>query len=87
MEIAKRVLRYLNENPQASDTFEGILHWWLLDRIIVEEEEIVREALAQLVERNLILVAQTADARLHYRLNTEQIEEVRKLLHEAVKTG
>lgn len=84
-EIALRVLRYLDENPQASDTLEGILHWWLLDRIIVEEEEAVKQALTQLVERNLIIAAQTTDARLHYRLNAEQIEEARKLLHEAVK--
>lgn len=82
--IAIRILSYLNENPQASDTIEGILHWWLLDRIIVEEEAVVKQVLTQLVERNLIMVAQTTDARPYYRLNTEQIDEVRKLLHEEV---
>ena len=83
--MALKILRYLTENPNAADTAEGILQWWLLDRAIVEEEEAMRRALDRLVEQNLIVVVQAADARRHYRLNTEQIEETRKLICEAAE--
>lgn len=82
-ETALRILRYLDENPNAADTAEGILQWWLLERTIIEEEEAVSQALDSLVESNLIVVVQAADARQHYRLNTEQIEKTRKLIREA----
>lgn len=28
-EIAQAILRYLEHNPQAADTIEGIAKWWL----------------------------------------------------------
>jgi Fe2+ or Zn2+ uptake regulation protein len=83
--MALKILRYLAENPNAADTAEGILQWWLLDRAIVEEEAAMRRALDRLVERNLIVAVEAADARHHYRLNAEQIEETRKLIDEAEK--
>jgi Fe2+ or Zn2+ uptake regulation protein len=86
-EMALKILRYLAENPNAADTAEGILHWWLLDRAIVEEEAAMRRALDCLVERNLIVAIQAIDARRHYRLNAEQIEETRKLIGEATERG
>ena len=84
-DMALKILRYLAENPGAADTAEGILQWWLLDRAIVEEEEAMGRALECLLERNLIVAVQAADARRHYRLNAEQIEETRKLISEEAK--
>lgn len=83
--MALKILRYLDENPNAADTAEGILQWWILDRTIIEQEEIVIHALDKLVESNLIVAIETADARQHYHLNTEQIEKTRKLIHEELE--
>ena len=82
-EIALRILHYLAENPQAADTVEGILQWWLLERTIVEEQQAVERALDRLVELGLIIEARAADAHRRYHLNAEQIETVRKLIREA----
>jgi hypothetical protein len=82
-EIALRILNYLAENPQAADTVEGILQWWLLERTIVEEQQAVEGALYLLVELDLIIEVGAADARRHYHLNAERIEMVRKLIREA----
>ena len=82
-EIALRILHYLAENPQAADTVEGILQWWLLEGTIVEEQQAVQRALDRLVELDLIIEVHTADAHRHYHLNAEQIEMVRKLIREA----
>jgi len=81
--IALRILRYLAENPNAADTAEGILQWWLLERAIIEEEEVLGRALNCLVDRDLIVAVQTADARRHYHLNAQQTDEIRKLINEA----
>jgi len=82
-DVALKILRYLAENPHAADTTEGIIEWWLLDRMIVEQEDIVESALHLLVERNLIVAEQAADARYYYHLNAKQIQEIRKLIGEA----
>lgn len=82
-EVALKILHYLVENPQAADTVEGILQWWLLERTIIEEQEAVESALDRLVELNLIIEMQAADGRRHYHLNAEQIEMAQKLIREA----
>lgn len=84
-EIALKILRYLDDNPHAADTVEGILHWWLLERVIVEEKEAVERALDCLVEKQLLVAVQAADSRRHYRLNRKRIRAVRKLISEAGK--
>jgi hypothetical protein len=80
--VALKILRYLTQNPNAADTVEGILEWWLPRQSMVEEQKVVERALEHLVERDLILTVQPADARKHYRLNAERIEETRKLIRE-----
>lgn len=79
-EAARKILCYLAEHPTAADTTEGILQWWLLERTIVEEKETVQRALDRLVEQGLIVAVQSADARRHYHLNAEQIEQTRKII-------
>ena len=74
---------YLDENPNAGDTADGILQWWLLERTIVEQQEALNRALDCLVDRNLIIAVQTADGRRHYHLNAQQTEEIRRLISEA----
>ena len=54
-QIGNKILAYLVENPKAQDTLEGIVEWWLLEREIKFETARVREALADLVARGLIL--------------------------------
>lgn len=78
--IALKILRYLAEHPNAADTAEGILQWWLLERTIIEEEEAVKQSLEHLVEQGLIVAVQSSDARRHYRLNAEKIDQTHNLL-------
>jgi hypothetical protein len=82
-EVAAKILRYLAEHPNAADTSEGILEWWLLRQSILDEEMVVERALDSLVEQKLIFRVEAADARKHYRLNADRIEESRALIREA----
>lgn len=78
-----KILRYLDQNPNAADTVEGILEWWLPNQSIYEEEKVVKRTLDEMVKRNLILATPSSDARRHYRLNTERIQEIRRMIKES----
>lgn len=82
-EVALKILRYLDQNPNAADTVEGILEWWLPNQSIYEEEKVVKRTLDEMVKRNLILATRSSDARRHYRLNTERIQEIRRMIKES----
>jgi hypothetical protein len=78
--IAKEILAFLVEHPQAQDTLEGILQWWLLERGIIRYTAKVQAALAELVSQGLILERQGQDERTHYRINSRKTATIRKIL-------
>jgi len=82
-EISLKILRYLDQNPNAADTLDGILEWWLPKQSLYEQEKIVQRALNSLVEQRLLLIKQSTDARKHYRLNVDRIQEIRRVLTNA----
>ena len=73
--VASEILAYLAHHPQASDTLEGIVEWWLLQQKIEYQTRVVRDALAELVERGFLVKEVMKDARIHYRA-TEKTERV-----------
>ena len=85
-EVTLKILRYLDQNPNAADTVDGILEWWLPKQSIYEEEKVVKRALDELVKQNLILATRSSDARRHYRLNTEYIHEIRRMISDSEHT-
>ena len=81
-EIAREVLGYLIDNPDAQDTLEGIVEWWLLERKIDSRNVKVREALAELIDRGLILERAGSGSRPRYLINADKQEEIRALLRQ-----
>jgi hypothetical protein len=78
--IARAVLSYLAKNPSARDTLEGIVEWWLPEQRIKHDISEVKEVLADLTAKDLILAYETGDTRVHYRINREKEKEIRALL-------
>jgi Fe2+ or Zn2+ uptake regulation protein len=78
--VAVQILRYLNEHPDAADTANGIIEWWLLKQSISEAEDVVKQALDMLIDRNLINFVTSADGRKHYYFNVDETTEARKLI-------
>jgi hypothetical protein len=66
----------LSENPEAQDTFEGIVEWWLLEQKIRHQTATVKEALAELVAKKLLLERTGSDSRTHYRINRRKKKEI-----------
>jgi DNA-binding MarR family transcriptional regulator len=90
-EVCHYILAYLADNPDAGDTFEGIMDWWLLTQSIKFETRTVSKAVASLVAEGLIVEQKGFDSRSIYRIKqTEEIRqgisnrltEIRSLLHE-----
>ena len=78
--IAQGILEYLLENPNAEDTLEGVVQWWLLDRTIKQQTLAVKKALASLVEDGLVVAVTGRDERIHYRINKRRRQQVASLL-------
>jgi hypothetical protein len=74
------ILSYLAENPEAGDTFEGIMEWWLLRQRIKFETRNVSDAVTRLVSEGLIEEHQGSDSRITYRVNKAKEQDVRSLL-------
>lgn len=82
-QIAYEILAYLVENPGAQDTVEGIVEWWLLEQQIKRQTAKVKEALAELVSKGLILQHKGKDLRTHYRINRRKSKEIQALLRQS----
>lgn len=75
-----QILAYLHANPEAQDTLEGIVEWWLLDQKISRQTERVKQALAELIERGLIVARIGTDSRVHYGIERNKLEEIESVL-------
>jgi hypothetical protein len=72
------------EHPNARDTLEGIVEWWLLEQQIKFQTARVKDALSDLVDRGLILEHKGLDSQIHYRINQSRYEEIQELFKRKV---
>lgn len=79
-EIRRALLRYLVENPEASDTLKGITQWWLLEESVRSDRATVESVVARLVDKRLLLEHRSKDGRRHFRVNREKLDQIRDLL-------
>jgi len=88
-EACYHILAYLVDNPDAADTLEGIVEWWLLHRRIRFETRTVSAAVAKLVAEGLIVEEQGSDSRVVYRVRRDaqdsqniqaRLDQIRSLL-------
>lgn len=74
--VAGKILDYLAQNPQAEDTIEGIVEWWLLERRIRYSSEDVEAALRVLVRNEFLVTRESSEGRTYYRLNRAKEREI-----------
>ena len=78
--IAYDILAYLSENPDAQDTLEGITEWWLSENTVKPNITVVGEALAELVERGLVIARSGSDTPTFYKVSRQRMKEISALL-------
>ncbi len=52
--IAAEIMTYLHKRPMASDSLEGIAHWWLVQQAIVKNIVLVEQALEHLANEGKV---------------------------------
>ena len=52
--VAQALLRYLRTHPDAADTLEGVVKWWLPRQRYYDAMESVEAALELLVQRDVV---------------------------------
>jgi hypothetical protein len=66
---APEILDYLARQPNAQDTIDGILHWWVLDAYARKCAPKIAETITKLVERGFLEERQSPDDKIFYRLS------------------
>ncbi|OGW38463.1 MAG: hypothetical protein A2X58_00430 [Nitrospirae bacterium GWC2_56_14] len=67
-EIAREILVYLADHPEAGDTLEGIMQWWLLQRRIQNQIVLVEKALNELVNDGYVKKNINANVEVRYSI-------------------
>lgn len=70
-----RVWNYLKAHPDAGDTLEGIIKWWLPRQELEKAAARIEEALNELVERNYLVAERHSDGQIHYRMHPDRKAE------------
>jgi len=66
---APEILGYLARQPEAQDTIDGILQWWVLDSCIRNWAPKIAKAVAKLVEKGFLEEKPSPDGKTFYHLS------------------
>ena len=77
-EIAQAIGAYVEKNPDAQDTLEGIVQWWLPELEDKPRAALIKQALNQLVADGLIAAHTGKDAQILYRAKRCATESTRR---------
>jgi hypothetical protein len=75
---APEILDYLVRQPEAQDTIEGILHWWVLDACVRKWAPKIADTVAQLVEQGFLEQKRSADGNVFYRVSPHYLATLRQ---------
>ncbi|MGO4700708.1 hypothetical protein [Dyella sp. 2RAB6] len=68
-EVEGAVLAYLAQHPDAADTLDGIVSWWLPQQRYETERQRIEQALSHLVERGQLRRDRLPGGAVLYALN------------------
>ncbi len=70
-ETVRAIMEYLRQNPDAQDTQDGILQWWLTELPTKPRDATVKKALDDLVRAGLLSEHKGKDAQISYRMRKQ----------------
>ena len=74
--VIRDILRYLSEHPDAKDTRDGILRWWISQGTNVPEVDVVQEALDALVAKRWMFKRETMPDQVIYSMNKDHLRDI-----------
>ena len=70
-ETVRAIMEYLRQNPDAQDTQDGILQWWLTELPTKPRDATVKKALEDLVRAGFLNEHKGKDAQISYRMKKQ----------------
>ena len=67
--IAAEIMTYLQQRPMASDSLDGITHWWLVQQAIEKNIDLVEQALEELANEGKVSKQVNTNSDAIYSLN------------------
>jgi hypothetical protein len=80
-QVEKSILQYLLKNPDAGDTLEGIVHWWLLRERIEHEVAQISAILDRFIKENILIKTEINPGNVIFRINKANIEKISHMLN------
>lgn len=74
--VQQQIAAYLLRHPEAEDTLEGIVEWWLLEQRIRTSIRDVQSALRELDELGFLVAGKGPDGQVHYGLDASKRDAV-----------
>jgi hypothetical protein len=78
------ILQYLVEHPEAKDTVEGIINWWLPTNSIIWEIGKLQEVLDFLVSRGWVIEREIIPSTKIYSVNSNCLDEINSVLRKII---
>jgi hypothetical protein len=75
-ETAQAILDYLRRYPEAQDTLEGIVQWWLPEQRFTPRVATIKEALQELLAAKFISEHRGKDAQVSYRITSLGLQKI-----------
>ena len=79
-QVARAILDYLYQHPDAQDTLAGIAEWWLADDKVKTRTVTIKEALDELIEKGFVLAQKGKDLQIRYRMNEQRLKDIEAVL-------
>lgn len=73
----------MQANPQAGDTLEGIMDWWLLEQRIEKGVDEVSAAITWLVANGYLLEKKVPGSKPLYEINATKHDEIIEFINNA----
>jgi len=70
--IAQLLLTYMQNNPSAKHTAEGIARWWILQQKFEDEVEVIERVIKCLTDEGIIEKIEFSDGDAHYQYNPDK---------------
>jgi hypothetical protein len=70
--LSQRILSYLAKHPEAGDTLEGIVTWWLEQETIEQIVDEVADTLSDLEHKGTIHTYRTQSGEIIYKIKKNE---------------
>lgn len=74
------ILRYLDAHPDANDTAEGVMRWWLLDEETSWPLTEIQRSLGELVQLGFVTQTRRGDGQVRYARAPGKYSAIRSFL-------